>query len=106
MLVVVTALAACGSETAATTAAGPTATTGASVTPSAECVQAFAAYRDALENDQMVDEGPLQKATISNCSRTDWLSVAEDFKDSVVLVDPEEVLDAFCGGRQGKACTG
>lgn len=97
---------ACGSETAATTTTPATPTTETTAAPAAECVQAFEAYRDTLENDPMVAEGPLQKATIRDCSRTDWLAVAEDFTDSVVLADPEKVLDAFCGGRQGKACTG
>jgi hypothetical protein len=48
----------------------------------------------------------LQKATIRQRTRTDWLAVAQDYADSVVLADPEKVLEAFCGGRTGKACTG
>jgi hypothetical protein len=108
VLVLVTALAvACGSETAATTTAPATATTARTATPAADCVHAFEAYRDALlENDPAAAEGPLQKATIRECSRADWLTVAKDFTDSVVLADPEKVLDAFCGGREGKACSG
>jgi hypothetical protein len=111
LLVLVTALAvACGSETAATTtvpATPTTATTATTATPAADCVHAFEAYRDALlENDPAAAEGPLQKATTRECSRADWLTVAEDFTDSVVLADPETVLDAFCGSREGKACSG
>lgn len=95
----------CGSDTAATTTT-PGETTAAPAAPAAECVQAFQDYADALVDDPLVAEGPLQKATIRECSRTDWLAVAQDYTDSVVLADPEKVLEAFCGGRQGKACTG
>jgi hypothetical protein len=59
-----------------------------------------------VKNDPMVAEGPLQNATIRDCSRSDWLRAAEDFSDSVVLADPEKVLEPFCGDREGKACTG
>jgi hypothetical protein len=90
-----------GGGQANTVTAGAT-TSSAAAKVEAQCAQAFRRY-DALirtyENSVEAgpNEEPYQRATLRQCNRSEWLTQAELYRDTVVLVEPLDVLDAMCG---------
>jgi hypothetical protein len=74
------------------------------------CAQAMAAYHDALVKAGAggfpPNEEALQRATIKSCTRDEWLEAVKPYTEgdfAIALVDPEKVLDAFCGSPRSMA---
>jgi hypothetical protein len=74
------------------------------------CAQAMAAYHDALVKAGAggfpPHEEALQRATIKSCTRDEWLEAVKPYTEgdfAIAVVDPEKVLDAFCGSPRSTA---
>ena len=100
------AVAGCGRGQANTVNTGATRSP-AAVKVNAQCAQAFRRY-DALirKYEHSVeagpDEEPYQRVTLRQCNRSEWLTQAKLYRDTIVLVKPLDVLDAMCGEPRSK----
>jgi hypothetical protein len=105
-------VAGCGGTTATPTA--PTSSPPQQPQTQAEvpkaCEQAMAAYHDALVAAGAAgfppNEERLQRRTIQSCTKDEWLEAVKPYTEgdfAIALVDPEKVLDAFCGSPRSTA---
>jgi hypothetical protein len=53
--------------------------------------------------DPVLDEAPLQRRLLRVCTRAEWLEAAEGYRDTVVLAEPVDVLEAMCGSPRSEA---
>lgn len=93
-----------------TTTATPTVRASTEVVVPKACAHAMAAYHDALVKAGAAgfppNEEALQRATIKSCTRDEWLEAVKPYTEgdfAIALVDPEKVLDAFCGSPRSTA---